>query len=358
VNIEKHADVIFACRFCFMCRHLAPVGNVTFREADTPRGKALIADRVSQDKGAFRDPDFIETFYRDTLSAACRKHCISSYDEASLVRSMREDIVEAGLEPDRVRKLATTIIESGNPFGAQEKDIEISGAKDKASLLYYIDSYTLHKEYGIARAFMAILKKAGGDFAVLPERKSSGKALLALGYRKHAAEAAVKTAEAIKSTGCKTLVSSCPASFNAFKDDYPELGASLEGIEILHSSQFIAGLFANKALKASGDKPRVSYVDSDYLKNYSGITDAPRQALVASGLEIVEFGSNQEESYTLGEGSVVYDMINPDLLAKLRAAVEEKSDGKTPIVTASPYTRHASRNMMRCVEEIVAERVK
>ena len=42
MHIENYLNVIDACRFCFMCRHLDPVGNVTFREADTPRGRALI----------------------------------------------------------------------------------------------------------------------------------------------------------------------------------------------------------------------------------------------------------------------------------------------------------------------------
>ena len=30
MNIDHYAPVINACRFCFMCRHLAAVGNVTF----------------------------------------------------------------------------------------------------------------------------------------------------------------------------------------------------------------------------------------------------------------------------------------------------------------------------------------
>jgi len=34
MNIEKFTDSIKACRFCFMCRHLSAVGNVTFTEAN------------------------------------------------------------------------------------------------------------------------------------------------------------------------------------------------------------------------------------------------------------------------------------------------------------------------------------
>ena len=71
MHIEKHLDVISACRFCFMCRHLDPVGNVTFRESDTPRGRALIVDRMRMDRECMKDPDFIDALYRSALSAAC-----------------------------------------------------------------------------------------------------------------------------------------------------------------------------------------------------------------------------------------------------------------------------------------------
>ena len=72
MHIEKNLDVINACRFCFMCRHLDPVGNVTFREADTPRGRALICDRIRMDAANLSNADYIDTLYRSALSAANR----------------------------------------------------------------------------------------------------------------------------------------------------------------------------------------------------------------------------------------------------------------------------------------------
>ena len=37
MNIDKFQEDVKKCRFCFMCRHLSGVANVTFRESDTPR---------------------------------------------------------------------------------------------------------------------------------------------------------------------------------------------------------------------------------------------------------------------------------------------------------------------------------
>ena len=55
--IDEFIDVINACRFCFMCRHLDPVANVSFREADTPRGRALIADSIRMDNSCIENKD-------------------------------------------------------------------------------------------------------------------------------------------------------------------------------------------------------------------------------------------------------------------------------------------------------------
>ena len=58
MNIEKYTETIKACRFCFMCRHLSPIGNVTFREADTPRVRAILLDRVLRDPAQMANEDY------------------------------------------------------------------------------------------------------------------------------------------------------------------------------------------------------------------------------------------------------------------------------------------------------------
>jgi Fe-S oxidoreductase len=132
MNIEKHLDVINACRFCFMCRHLDPVGNVTFRESDTPRGRALIIDRIRMDEGALGKADFVETMYRSALSGANRYHCVSHYDETGLVLEARKDIVEAGFVPEKVKCLADEL---------SQVDFKVKG---KGNVLYYGDNPELY----------------------------------------------------------------------------------------------------------------------------------------------------------------------------------------------------------------------
>ena len=72
MQINQFPEVMSSCRFCFMCRHLSAVGQVSGRESDTPRGRALIADRVRMHPEEIGNADFIEAIYRSDLSGANR----------------------------------------------------------------------------------------------------------------------------------------------------------------------------------------------------------------------------------------------------------------------------------------------
>ncbi len=300
MNFEKYLDVINACRFCFMCRHLAAVGNVTFKEADTPRGRALIADKIRMDKENLKNPDFIKTIYECELSAANRYHCVSSYDETGLVLALRRDIVEAGLAPEDVMELAAKL---------GEAEFKVSGEGDT---LYYVDSYSY-----VSSAPAGCKTISGGD---------TGKALEVLGFADEAAKVFDKFKAAVAASGCKTVVTSCPASYDMMKD-------KLDGIKVVHTSGFIPGK------PGSGS---IYYLDSDYLKNYQENAVSPGEILSGLGYTIKPFGTNQEESYSAGEGAVVYDQLCPGLAEKLCGRIVELADNPETdiLVTASPYTRN------------------
>ena len=301
MNIEKYLEVINACRFCFMCRHLATLGNVTFKEADTPRGRALILDKARMNKSNLSNPDYINTIYEATLSAACRFHCVSHYDEAGLLLAARRDIVEAGLAPEKVKAMAEEL---------KQVDFKVSGESD---VLYYIDMYS-----DTSDAPAGCKTISGGD---------TGKALETLGFVDEAAKVFAQFKTAVEKSGCSVLVVSCPASYDMLKD-------KLDGIKVMHSSEYL--------LKKDLPKVNVAayYLDSDYLKNYVDL-DAPRKLLGKCGYALKPFGSNQEESYAAGEGAVIYDKLNPELAEKLCDRIVELADNPADdlLITSSPYTK-------------------
>lgn len=290
-----------------MCRHLDTVGNVTFKEADTPRGRALILDRVRMDQENLKNPDFIDTIYKCALSASCRHHCVSSYDEAGLVLAARRDIVAAGLVPEKIKMLAEEL---------KKAEFKLEGQGD---FLYYVDPY--NKNPGAFAGLAGKCKKIkGGD---------TGKALEVLGFAAEAKAVFARFNAAVKASGCKKIVTSCPASYDMMKKN-------LKGIEAQHSSEYLfaAGFKSARAAKAY-------YLDSDFLKNYSGNMSAPRELLKSLGFKLIPFGTNSEESHAAGEGGVIFDKINSELCARLCRRVYDLTDNppKDVLITASPYTR-------------------
>lgn len=303
MHIENHLDVISACRFCFMCRHLDPVGNVTFREADTPRGRALVADRIRMNRTELANADFIDAFYRSALSAANRFHCVSHYDETGLALAARRDIVEAGLAPERVNALARTL---------EKAVFAVTG---KGQTLYF---------GGVPALYPGCKVITGGD---------PGKALEVLGFADAAKNVLARFSKAVAASKCKALVVAEPSSYDFLKDRLP-------GVKVVHCAEFLL-----PSVVKTRRTRRAVYLESDVLRNYCGNPSAPRDLLQKAGFTLVPFGTNDEESHAVGEGAVVYDALNPELSEKLCARVYALAAdvGKALFITASASVRDTLR---------------
>jgi Fe-S oxidoreductase len=342
MHIESFLDVINACRFCFMCRHIDTTACVSFREADIPRGRALILDRVRMNgiDELAKHPDFVTTMYDCALSAACRYHCVSNYDEAGLVLAARRDIVEAGLAPAEVEALATKLQDGSLPGPVADACPAPTTVAD-ADIAYVIDGYTAAYQPEIATAFLKVAEAAGLKVQVVRPEGCIGKALLTLGYEDAAKKAAAAFAKTVRESGITKWVTSSPAVYDTLVRDYPELGADLGDVTVEHASTYLLGLQQAGQLKLAASDQTVYYLDSDFLRNYHDVTEPPRALLEACGCAVKPFGTNPEESYGLGEGAVVFDLLRPELTAKLRGRLVSLMDTPDDIlVTASPYTKY------------------
>lgn len=329
MHIDSFKDTVKSCRFCFMCRHLSGTANVTFRESDTPRVRAAMLDAVLRDPGKLSDPDLIETLYRCDLSGACTFHCVGKYDENGLVLAARRDVVEKGLAPEKVRKLA-------DEFEAtSEWTLEGNSPLGKEDVLYFEDRST--QETPSIRTALETLAQKGGVSLRTIRGGCIGKVLDVLGFSERAEAAGRKFAEFIRGLGAGTLVVSNPAAYDMLVNGFREHGIALD-VQLMHSSEFLAGLGIDYASKAG----ELYYLDSDFLKNYNSDLPYPRRLLERLGAELLPFGTNSEESYSAGEGAIVLASLYPDLARKLARRVAEREPGaaKRKVVVASPCTRN------------------
>lgn len=336
MNIEKFTDTIKVCRFCFMCRHLSGIGNVTFTEADTPRIRASLIYGATMYPEKMFDADLIDTMYRSDLSGACRRNCVNHYDEVGLTLAYRQDIVENNKAPEYVKAIAEKMQQKG--------DWKVEGT---GKVAYIADQYAV--ESGAAAAFA---KLANTEYKTI-SAGCCGKGLYILGYRNEAKVLAEKLAKVINDAAVETVVVSNTAVYDMLKNTMPELGVTVNA-KVMHSSEFLADVKGKKV-------GAIYYLESDFLRNYNDDYAFPKALLEANGAEFKFFGTNDEESYSCAEGALVLEKIDAALVEKLAKYIEERADdpANDVIVTASPYTKvmlaKYTSLKVKTVEEVIAE---
>lgn len=333
--IDNFSEAITYCRFCFMCRHLSPIGNVTFTEADTPRVRASMIYGATMYPDEFTNPDLIRTMYRSDLSGCCRRNCVHHFDEVGLTLAYRADIVEMGAVPENIKAIAAEL--QACP------DWQISG---EGNVVYVADQYSM--ESGAAAAFA---KLASGYKTV--SGGSCGKGLWVLGFRKEAKILAEKFVAVLNDAKAETVVVSHPGIYDLLVNTIPEMGITLNA-KVMHTSEYLADI----KTKALGE---LYYLESDYLRNYNNDYPFPTNILTANGAVLKPFGTNDEESYSCAEGALVLDKIEIALVEKLAKYVEARADHPETdvIVTASPYTKvqlaKYTSLRVKTIEEVLAE---
>jgi len=136
--------------------------------------------------------------------------------------------------------------------------------------------------------------------------------------------------------GITTLVTSCPICLKVFREEY-----RLEGIEVLHHSQYILRLLREGRLAVEGSGERYTYHDPCELGRGSGIYDEPRAVVAALG-ELLEPEQTREHALCCGSSvanTAISDAQQLELARSVTACLE--ATGATAIVTACPLCKKA-----------------
>lgn len=150
----------------------------------------------------------------------------------------------------------------------------------------------------IPRSAVKILNSIGIVPAVSKKERCCGHDLLWVGEREKAKELARANIDAIKETGAKTVVFTCPEGLRTVKMDYENLLGEKLGLDLVHISEFL--LDKDIPLRGGWGEETLTYHDSCRLKHLK-IYDAPREILKKiPNVKIYEMRDTRDKSPCCG----------------------------------------------------------
>lgn len=331
---EKSKQIIDSCRFCWMCRHICPVGNATGQERNTSRARALALSLVIRD-GAELTPDIMDNVYECQMCGACTKECATGWDPTYFTKEVRLKAALEGKTPAYINEILDKALEIGNVYGATDVAAELKAAakahEAKTDILLFLGSVARYASVASAVNAIKALEKANVKFTVLVNEPDSGAALdWLIGVADETKKAMAACADVIG--GFKKVVAFDPIDAKAFIREYKEYGIKLG--EVVTYTAFAAGLIKSGDLKVANTGKKVVFQDPFQLARDLEETEEPR-AIVSACAELGEMLLNRKDTMWAG-GSIMalYNPLVSELVAKERWA-NAVNVGADMIVTAS-----------------------
>lgn len=329
---EKAKGIIDSCRFCWMCRHVCPVGNATGLERNTARARALAASVAV--RGAENPKEIIDNVYECTLCGACTNNCVTGWDPKVFIQEIKTDCAMNGLMPDYIAKLFDNYRNSGNIYGlkAEEGLIKLFNG-EKSDILLILGQDALYKSAKSAENVAKLLKTAGVKFTFDEKANDTGAALwFLLGKTEETREAAIACAEIMN--GYKTVVVYDPVDLKLIRHEYNDWGIDVKA-EVVSFNEFLLKLADGGALKVK--KSNREYTLQDNYAYARELDD------VITGRKLIEKAGVNKEMLLIGKeanlaGNLIMNEYMPAVMrkiAELRWADAANMGCKT-LVTENP----------------------
>ena len=258
-------------------------------------------------------------------------------------------------------------IKSDFEYLKSQQDYKTTRPQDKAhssqltahsqKTLYFAGCMS-HLTPTITRSMKKIFEIAKENYEFLDAEGSicCGRPMMLRGKVKEAKALIDKNTELIKNSGAKRLVLSCPICYKVFKEEY-----NLEGIEILHHTQYINELIENDKLDIDRNDKRYVYHDPCELGRAFGVYDEPRNIIDNIGL-LTPGKSDKDMAVCCGGsiGSLTMTLEERDEITK-NSIKDLMHNTPDEIVTACPLCLKTFARLapvkVRDIAEIVANTI-
>ena len=245
-----------------------------------------------------------------------------------------------------------------NKTTRQQDKAQCSQLNAHSSKTLYFAGCMSHLTPKIIRSMKKIFEAANENYEFMDAEGSicCGRPMMLTGKVNEAKALIEKNTELIKNSGAKRLVLSCPICYKVFKEEY-----QLEGIEVLHHTQYINELVENDQLNIDRSDKRYAYHDPCELGRAFGVYDEPRNVIDNIGL-LTQGKSDKDMSVCCGGslGSLTMSLEERDEITK-NSIKDLTLNQPDEIVTACPLCLKTFARLapieVKDIAEIVAENI-
>ncbi len=200
-----------------------------------------------------------------------------------------------GLELNNLRM--TQRIESTKEYNSSYEYLKNGkiAVSRQTEVIYFAGCMT-HLTPAIIKSMREIFAMASVKYWFMDEDKTAccGRPLMQVGQYEAAQKLIEHNRQQILGSGVKKLVVSCPICYKVFNEDY-----ALPGIMVMHHSEYLLELMADKRLPINKLPLRVVYHDLCELGRGSGIYHQPR-LLLDEYAELIPIKNERETAYCCG----------------------------------------------------------
>ena len=280
MNITENAkNIIDNCRFCWMCRHVCPIGNATGLERNTARARAFGASMVV--RGATDLAEIADNLYECSLCGACTNNCVTGFDPKVFIQQFKTELAPEGLMPDYIRVLLEKYVQSGNVYGEKIPEMLEEIYCDGSNVFFLAGMDAMIKAPECVKNALTLLSQ-GGIIPAFSGNQDTGAALnFLIGKAEETRAAALAFASYVNRY--KTVIVYDPVDLAFLRHECREWGIEITP-ELISFNEYLLTLLKNENLTVQ--KGNCEYTLQDHFAYARDLDDtvSARELISAVGV--------------------------------------------------------------------------